>query len=168
MTPVSVERGDLAARRRRRRDREQGPAAADRLRAKNRAGRPHLDVERLPDDRAPVGVEQHRDLVVRGVLELLDHELAAAGGRPPVHLPQRLALLVLAHAVQVESGSPAQQHLSSGLRRGTAVGEEPVELDEPRVDEHRTWGGQPDLELVKAERVLDHSRGVLEDIPPAG
>ena len=47
-------------------------------------------------DRAPgIAVEDHDDAVVRGVLELLDHQLAAPRAGRPVHAAQRLALLVL-------------------------------------------------------------------------
>ena len=90
---------------------------ADRVREQDRARSPDLNVERVPDDRPPVGVQEHRDLVVRRVLELLHHQLSALRSRPPVHLAKRLALLVLAHAVQIEAGGPAQQQPAAAWLR---------------------------------------------------
>ena len=84
------------------------------VRAQDRARRAHLHVEGLGDHGLLVRVEEHRDLVVGRVLELLDHQRSAPCGRPPVHLAQRLALLVLADAVQVEARGAAQQQPAAG------------------------------------------------------
>ena len=74
---------------------------------------PDLELEarvrrRRRDPRA-LRVEQDGRLVARRVLELLDHQLPALRGRGPVHPPQRLALCVLAHAVEVEAARPPHE-----------------------------------------------------------
>jgi hypothetical protein len=88
-----------------------------------------LDVERLADNGPAICIEQNRDLVVRHVLELLHHQLAPPRGRPPVHLPQRLALLVLADAVQVEPGRPPQDDVTA-RHRHAQLREDALELDQ--------------------------------------
>ena len=136
------------------------------VRAQNRARGAHLDVEAFAADGARVSVEQDRDLVARGILELLDHQLAAPRGRPPVHLPQRLSLLVLAHRVEVEAGRAAQQQPPPVLRVRAALREEPVERDEPRVDEQGAARGQVDLGAREPERILDRRPRLLDGVPP--
>ena len=79
-------------------------------------------------------------------LFLADHDLAAAGGRGPVDAAQRLAPLVLPHAVEVESRRPAQEQPPSLRRPRPGLREEPVDVDEPRVDEDRALRGQLDLD----------------------
>ena len=135
--------------------------------AQNRARGAHLDVEAFAADGARVRVEQDGDLVARGILELLDHQLAAPRGRAPVHLPQRLSLLVLADGVEVEAGWAAQQQPPPVLRVGAALREEPVERDEPRVDEQRAARGQVDLDAREPERVVDRRPRLLDDVPPS-
>ena len=80
-------------------DEQHSATPAPSLREQERAGGADLDVEALAHDRARLAVEQDCDLVARRVLELLHHQLTALGRRAPVHLPQGLSLLVLAHAV---------------------------------------------------------------------
>ncbi len=126
--PVTVERGDPDGRPNRRVDGEHRPPGVRRVRAQDRAGGAHLDVEAVLDHGARVRVENDRDLVARRVLELLHHQLAAARRRLPVHLPERLPLLVLAHRVEVEARRATQQQPPAVLGVGAALGEEPVEL----------------------------------------
>jgi len=83
--------------------------ASPRVREQNRAGRAHLNVEALAHNRGGIGVEDDGHLVARRVLELLDHQLGASRGRRPVHATRGFALLVLAHAVQLEAAMPLQQ-----------------------------------------------------------
>ncbi len=110
---------------------EDAAALPPHVREQDRPGGAHRHVEgrlrRLPGDRGGVTVEEHGDLVARRVLQLLHHQLPAVGGRAPVHLAQRLALLVLAHAVQLEPGRPAEQQPPSLLRVRAALGEQPLE-----------------------------------------
>ena len=89
-----------------------------------------------------VRVEDDRDLVARRVLELLHHQLAPPRGRRPVHLPERLAPLVLAHRVQVEARRAPEQQPPAVLGVRAALGEQPVERDEARVDDERAAGGE--------------------------
>ena len=60
---------------------------------------------------SPAGSQSRSDddRLARRVLELLHHQLAPPRRRRPVHAPQRLALLVLAHRVEVEAGRPPQE-----------------------------------------------------------
>ena len=145
---------------------EQRTAPAERVRAQDRAGRAHLDVERLADDRTAVRVEQHRNLVVRHVLELLHHQLAALRGRPPVHLAQRLALLVLADAVQVEPGRPPQHDVTAG-KCHAELREDALELDEARIDEERRLRAEVLLRVREPERVLEHGPNRVESVAAA-
>ena len=137
------------------------------MRTKDRTGRAHLLVEAVPRNRGRLRVEDDGDLVARGVLELLHHQLAAACGRPPVHFSQRLALLVLAHRVQVEARRPPQQQPPSVLRVRAALGEEPVERDEPRIDEQGAAGGEIDLRVRQPEGVVDHRLRLLDHVAPS-
>ena len=97
------------------------------MRVQDRAGGAHGDLEALARAAPRVAVEQDRDLVARRVLELLHHQPSAPRGRAPVHLAERLALDVLAHAVQLEPGRPPQQQAPPVLRVRAALGEQPVE-----------------------------------------
>ena len=64
--------------------------------------------------------------------------------------PQRLALLVLAHAVQLEPGRAAHEELPAAGRPAAGVGEERVELDEPRIDEQRAGPGERNRRRARA------------------
>ena len=108
-----------------------------------------------------LGVEDHRDLVARGVVEILDHQLAPAGGGRPVHLAQRLALLVLAHAVQVEAGRTPHRE-APALVRLDPLGEDAFQLDQARVDEERAVGRQRLLDPLQAEGVVEDRAHVGE------
>ncbi len=145
---------------------EDGTAAVSGVSAQNRARGAHLDVEAFAADGARIRVEQDGDLVARGILELLDHQLAAPRSGAPVHLPQRLSLLVLTDGVEVEARWAAQQQTPPVLRVGAALREEPVECDEPRVDEQRAARGQVDLDPREPERVVDRRPRLLDDVPP--
>ncbi len=80
------------------------------VRIEDRAGGgANLDVEAAPDDGLRIGVEEHRDLVARRILELLHDQLSATRGRRPVNAAERLALLILADAVKLEPARPSQQ-----------------------------------------------------------
>ena len=50
---------------------------------------------------------------------------------------QRFPLLVVADAVEVEADGPPQQKPPAMLGTGAAVEEEPLELDEARIDDER-------------------------------
>src|SRR6188472_2939682 len=76
-------------------DHEERPPAAPYVGEQERARSADLHVEALPHDRLRVGVEHDCDLVARGVLQLLDHQLRPPRGRAPVNLAQRVAVLVL-------------------------------------------------------------------------
>ena len=84
-----------------------------------------------------------------------------------MHLAQRLALDVLAHAVQLVAGRPPQQQAPPVLRVRAALREEPVERDEPRVDDERLRLALHDLDAGEAERILDRQPNRLERVPPA-
>ena len=84
-----------------------------------------------------------------------------------MHAPQRLSLLVVAHAVEVEAGRPAEQEPASFERARAGVGEERVEVDEPRVDEHRLACRERDLDPLEPERVLEHGLRGLDRIAAA-
>ena len=111
-----------------------------------------------------VSVEQHRDLVARRVLELLHHQRAAARGRRPVDAPQRLSLLVVADAVEVEADGPPQQEPPAVLGAGAAVEEEPLELDEARVDDERLPVVERHPRFREPERVGDREADRLEAV----
>jgi len=70
--------------------------------------------------------------------------------------------------VEVEAGWAAQQQPPPVLRVGTALRKEPVERNEPWIDEQRTAGGQVDLGPGEPERVVDRRPGLLDDVPPPG
>ena len=149
-------------------EREDGAAAARGVRAEDRAGRAHLDVEALARDGARVGVEDDGDLVARRVLELLHHQLTPPRGRRPMHLAERLAPLVLPHRVQVEAGGPPQHEPPAVLGVRAALGEQPVERDQPRVDDERAAGGELHLRACEPERVLDRRARLLDRVTAAG
>ena len=69
--------------------------------------------------------------------------------------PQGLALLVVADAVQLESARRPQQEPTAVVRAGAAVEEEPLELDEPRIDDERLLLLDRERRLGEAERVGD-------------
>src|SRR5580765_7888112 len=105
-----------------------------------RTGRPYLYLEALSHHRLRISVEENRDLVTRRVLELLDHQLAAARGRRPVHTPQGFALRIFAHAVELDAAVPAQEQSLSVMRAGAGLAEERPEAHEPRIDKQGPWG----------------------------
>src|SRR5512133_1609011 len=148
-------------------DEQDGTTSASSLCEQKRAGGTNLDVEALADDRACLTVEQDGDLIARRVLELLDHQLATLRGRAPVHLAQRLALLVVADAMQIEATRAAQQQASSVLSVGSALREEAVELDQAWVDEQGPGSGERDLGPLEPECVLEHCADVEEEVAPA-
>ena len=110
------------------------------VRIEERTGRAYLHLEALSHDRLRISVEENRDLVTWRVLELLDHQLAAARGRRPVHTAQGFALRVFAHAVQLDAAVPAQEQSLSVMRAGAGLAEERPEVHEPRIDEQSARG----------------------------
>ena len=84
-----------------------------------------------------------------------------------MHLAQGLPPLVVPHAVQVEAARPAEQQPPAVLGIGSTLGEEPLELDQARVDEQRPGSGKRDFGALKAERVFQHGPDVEEDVAPA-
>ena len=67
--------------------------------------------------------------------------------------PERLALLVLADAVELEPGKAAKEETASARRLAAGVGEEPLDVDEPRVDEERLGPRELDLDALQRELV---------------
>src|SRR5207248_9707263 len=49
----------------------------------------------------------------------------------------------------------------------SAIGEEPVELEQPRIGEQRPRGCKRDLGPLQAEGVFEHGASVEEDVAPA-
>src|SRR5205814_1262979 len=84
-----------------------------------------------------------------------------------VHLAQRLAVLVLAHAVQLEAARPTQEQLPAVDRVRARLGEQAVELDEARIDEKRPAARQLHLRPLEAERVLEERARLAERVAPA-
>src|SRR5512132_815812 len=123
------------------------------MRAQNRSGRAHLElkarVRRDAGHRGRIGVEEHSSLVARRIFELLHHQVPALGRGGPVNAPERLALLVVPDAVEVEAGRTAEKQAPALDRTRTGVREEAVELDEPWVDENRRSGRQVDLNSLE-------------------
>ena len=78
--------------------------------------------------------------------------------------PQRLALLVVADAVEVEADRPPQQKPPAVLGAGAAVEEEPLELDEARVDDERPPLLERQPRLRETERVGDRQPDRLEAV----
>src|SRR6266511_4986624 len=107
---------------------ESSPATPACVRLQDRSRRPYGEVEDGLGASLP-GVEHHGDVVARRVFELLHHQVPAPRRRPPVHLAQRVALDVVAHAVQIEATGTLQQHATAVACLRTRLGEEAVELD---------------------------------------
>ena len=84
-----------------------------------------------------------------------------------MHPAQRLALLVLADAVEVEAGRAPEQEPAAVLGVRAALGEEPVERDEPRVDEQRASRVELDVHAREPERVVDRRARLLDDVAAA-
>src|SRR5262249_29196089 len=95
------------------------------------------------------------------------HQLAAARGRRPMHAPQRLPLLVLAHAMELEAHRPAQQKAATVVRARSSVEEGPLELDEIGIDDERLILLKGELRLGQTERTGDREAHSLEAVPPA-
>src|SRR5207248_9151913 len=90
------------------------------------------------------------------VLGLLHPLLPSPGRRAPVHLAQGLPLRVLADGMEVEAAGPAEQQPLAVGRLRARVGEDAVEVDEPRVDEERTARAEIHLRALEAEGILEH------------
>ena len=114
-----------------------------------------------------VAVEQDRDLVARRVLELLHHQLPAARGRRPVHLAAATRPPRTRARCAARSPSGAGAAAGAVARAWRRFGEEPLELDEPRVDEQRACVRQRHAACSSAERVLDRARSPLERVAAA-
>jgi hypothetical protein len=169
--PLAVERVHALVGRAGAVDDQRRPAAAARMRLEDGARSAHGELEarvgRLAHDHAAVGVQEDGGLVAGRVLELLHHQLPALGGGRPVDAAQRLALLVLPDAVQVEPGRPAHEQAPPFGRARPGLREEAVEVDEARVDEDRRAGRKVDGHALEAERVLDHDLGLLHRVAAA-
>src|SRR5207253_2276312 len=111
-------------------------------RARGRAGDPR-----------GIAVEEHRDLLARRILELLHHQRTTACGGGPVDAPQRLPLLVVADAVDLEADGPPQQEPAPVLGAGAAVEENPLEVDQPWVDDERLLLVERKCGLRETERI---------------
>ena len=80
---------------------------------------------------------------------------------------QRLSLLVVADAVEVEADGPPQQELPAVLGPGAAVEAEPLELHETRIDHQRLLVLERQAGLRQPERVRDRQADRLEAVPPS-
>ena len=123
------------------------------VRIEQGAGGSNLHVEALAHHRLGVCVEQHGDLVARSVLELLHHQLAAPRRRRPVHPAQRLALLVLAHAVQLEPRIAPQQQAATVVGAVARLRKERTEPDKLWIHEQRSRLRQRHDRLLEGERI---------------
>ncbi len=99
-------------------------------------------------------VQDDGELIAGRVVQLLDHETTAVGRRGPVHPAQRLARLVLAHAMQLVTA--AAQPVTGEGDVAVAVEHRLGELE--RRGEHRQRrAAARDVDPPrKAERVLTH------------
>ena len=98
-----------------------------------------------------VGVEQHGHLVVRRVLELLDHQAAPSRRRLPVHLAQRLALLRSRARCAGRSRSVGAAGAGRpSCARAPASEKSRSSSHEPRVDEQRAAPLEPQLGAARA------------------
>ena len=169
--PVAVEGVDALIDRPRAVDDERRAPPSGGVRLDDRARRAHRQLEarigRVADHHRRVAVEQHCRLVPRRVLQLLHHQVAAPGGRRPVDAAERLALLVVADAVEVEARRTAQEQPTPLRCPRPRLGEEPVDVHEPRIDENRRTRRQLDGDPLEAERILDHDLGLLDRIAAA-
>src|SRR5439155_9010818 len=132
------------------------------------AGRAHLHVEARSDHGGCIRVEEQGDLVARRVLELLDHQLATPRGRGPVHAAQRLALLVLTHAVKLEPARPPQLESPSVVRADARLREEAAQPLQPWIHEQSTGSRERDRYTLEPERVAELGAHLLEGVAPAG
>src|SRR5436190_1556128 len=82
-------------------------------------------------------------------------------------MAQRLALLVLADAVKVVARRPAEQQSPPVERVRAALREEPVEPDEPRVDEQRSRRLDRHDDPLQPERIREDETAVREHVPTA-
>ena len=69
--------------------------------------------------------------------------------------------------MEVEAGRAPEQQPPAALVVCAGLAEQPVELDEPRVDEEGAAGGEVDLLPLQPERVLEHGRRALERVAAA-
>ena len=93
--------------------------------------------------------------------------VAAARGGRPVDTPQRLSLLVVADAVELEADRPPQQEPPPVLGAGATVEEEALEVGEAGVDDERLLLLQRQRRLGEAERVCDRQADRREAMTPA-
>src|SRR5579864_2524640 len=145
-------------------DDQRAPATTAEMRLQDRACGAHSDLEALTRTGAGIAVEQDRDLVARRILELLHHQAAPARGRAPVHHAERLALRVLADAVQLVPGRAPQQQPPPVLRVRAALREEALQLDEPRIDDERLRLALLERRTREPERVLDREAYRVERV----
>src|SRR5215210_5748447 len=153
------------------RDEEARMPAAARVGPEQRSCRADLGVEAgiagRPYAVPRLRVEDDDDLVARGVFQLLDHQLLAAGGRRPVHPAQRFAALVLADAVKLETGGPPEEDPPTAVRTEPALREERGQASEPGIDEQRCRVLER-LDLArKSEGILDDGPGTREAVAAA-
>src|SRR5712691_11335788 len=98
---------------------------------------------------------------------LLHHQVAAPRRRAPVHLAQRIALDVVAHAVEIEARRTLEQQPSSLARVHAGHREQPVELDQPGIHDESLLPAEWQLDAFESERILDDRNGLLERIAAA-
>ena len=152
-------RAHLSRRAWRRARARRAPAASD---PATRTAASKLESGGSPTAWRGIAVEDDDDTVVGRVLELLHHELAAARARRPVHTAQRLALLVLAHRVEVEAGGATQEYPASVPGGPTGIREEAVERGKTRSHDERRGIAQ------HAGRNGDEAEEIADDDPRIG
>ena len=122
------------------------------VRRRRRARGAARDARDRPDER---GVEQDARLGVAALLLFAHHQLAAPGGRRPVHAAQRVAVPVLAgdELVGVRMRAPLQpvQDAVDARRRA----ERRVERRDPRRHDDLVRGADVAVDAGEAERVGD-------------
>ena len=113
------------------------------------------------------GVEQQGGLGAPRPLLEPDHELARAGGRAPVDLPQVVAVAVLADAdvvLTVDGDRPSGALAASAL---SARGTSRAERQHPGDDEQHGAVGADGVALDEPERIHQAQPQRTEDVPAA-
>ena len=120
-----------------------------------------------PRDRRGVDVEDDRDALARCILEFPHHQLAAPGGRRPVDGTEGLSLDVFADAVGLEPARTTNERPPAAVAPRARVGEERVELRDPRTDGDERGRLPLDDRAAETERVARDQTSLVESVAPA-
>ena len=118
-------------------------------------------------DRPGVDVEDDGDALARCVLELPHHQLAAPGRRRPVHGAERLSLDVFPDPVRLEPARTTNERPPAAVAPRARVGEERVELRDPRTDGHERGRLHLDHRTSETERVARDQTSPVEPVAPS-